>query len=140
MRNTQINIDNKILMNYNKKGEILMSNELFFIIYFSPLLCFIIIGIISVFIGNKHFLKKIFSIDEIKNMCKTFKEKSIKCLIIMIILLITLIPLNILKPKYYLIMQFIILFININFLLSFIAYLQRYKYMKKNIEINKKFI
>ena len=111
-----------------------MSDINFNIIYYSPLLVFIIIGIVSVLIGGHH-QKLDFSICKLKLMQKDSKRRMVVCFLLMIVLPITIIPLHVFLKKYIIVIQFLVLFFIITFSLSFIAYLLRYILIRKKISL-----
>ena len=110
-----------------------MRDELFYIIYFSPLLSFLIIGIIAVLVGSLR-IKLNFSVDKLKLIQNGCKKNMIIYFIAMFLLPITLIPIHHFFSRFILITQFFILFFTISFSLTFMAYLQKYLIIRKKLQ------
>jgi len=92
-----------------------MSDELFHLIYYSPLFLFLNIGVIAVLVGNSHFLKSDFSIEEWKLAIIKSKKGMIRYFMLMLLLPTTIIPIYIFIPDFFLVIRFFILFFTITF-------------------------
>jgi len=110
-----------------------MSDEYFFIIYFSPLFLVLIIGTFAIIIGNFIFFRTDFSFEELKLIKNKSKKNMIISFIVTLIMPTTIIPLYIVSPRIILIIQFFIMFFSVISVQVFFTYFQRFILAKKKL-------